>query len=233
MANINEINIVDVQDIVNASSSIYEYTNFSIPPSLFSFHGFKTEFIPALIQQITDLIKAPINHPEMFGIAIPLVITLLVLEFYFGRYKREKLGWNTALGNSLVLLFVAFNLFQYLYNIYHPTSLYGLFTSSIKPWIALGLIFEGAFLLIINYFHLLPSSLSFMLSAHLPVNLSAYVAIVFVYTRSSVDLISISAAIIFYIFLLICFKLIQLTEYEAPPDEQVVKDKEQLYLKND
>ena len=36
----------------------------------------------------------------------PLVLFWLILEIYFGRYKSEKLGWNTALGYGLSMFWI-------------------------------------------------------------------------------------------------------------------------------
>lgn len=228
-----EVSIKEVQEIFNASSSFYEYTNFSIPPSLYSYEGFIGQFLPNLKEQLLDLIYAPLNHPQMFWIIIPLIITLFVMEFYFGRYKRETLGWNTAVGNSLVLIYVSFSLFNYLTNVYQPDSIYELFSLSIKPWIALMIVLQGAFLLLINYFHLLPSGLTFFISSALPVNLTAYVATVFVYTRSDVDFINIIAAICLLLILFIVFRIIRLFEYEAATEDQDIKPtKKELYLRD-
>ena len=52
---------------------------------------------------------------EVLWILAPLVITLILMEMYFGRYKEEELGWNTAFGNTLILIFISANLIHHLH----------------------------------------------------------------------------------------------------------------------
>ena len=63
-------------------------------------------FAQAVLKETVLLIKAPATNPQMIWITVPLVITTLLMTFYFGKHIKEQLGWNTALGNSVVLFFV-------------------------------------------------------------------------------------------------------------------------------
>ncbi|MBD3354899.1 hypothetical protein GF361_02850, partial [Candidatus Woesearchaeota archaeon] len=59
------------------------------------------------ISRFMELVTAPYHHSELLWITIPLVAALILMDIYFGRYKKEELGWNTAVGNTLALAFVA------------------------------------------------------------------------------------------------------------------------------
>ncbi|MBR9703466.1 hypothetical protein GOV10_05475, partial [Candidatus Woesearchaeota archaeon] len=50
-----------------------------------------TEVAPTLWERLTTIVAAPARYPEMVWILMPLLITLLLMTFYFGRYKREEL----------------------------------------------------------------------------------------------------------------------------------------------
>jgi len=74
-----------------------------------------TYFQTEVYSRFIELVTAPYHHTELLWITIPLIIVVLLMEFYFGRYEKEELGWNTAVGNALVLLFVAMDLYRYVY----------------------------------------------------------------------------------------------------------------------
>ncbi len=45
----------------------------------------------------------------------PVIIIWLMLEVYFAMHKSEKLGWNTALGNGFVLIWVTLTILRELF----------------------------------------------------------------------------------------------------------------------
>ena len=137
--------------------------------------------LPAIKDRFIEILLAPINYKEMLWIAIPLVLTLFLTELYFSRYKLEELGWNSAYGNALVLIFVAVDIFRYLYN--HNL----LENMSIKLAIALTVSALGIVLTMLNFFHILPENLAYGLSSKLPMNFIAYIALILIYSKIPVD----------------------------------------------
>ncbi len=161
-----------------------------------------------LINRFLDIVLAPYNHPEMLWIAIPLLITIFLMEFYFGKYKKEELGWNTAYGNAIVLIFVAVDLVRHVYN------LGDLFSFHFKTLIIGLLIIDGVILVLIDFYHLLPKTFAFGLSSKLPINFLAYCAIIFVYTNISPTIITLAALLLFLIAIFTIMKIIDLMEIE-------------------
>jgi len=45
----------------------------------------------------------------------PVILLWILLEFYFGTHKQEKLGWNTALGNGFVLIWITLTILRDLF----------------------------------------------------------------------------------------------------------------------
>ena len=127
-------------------------------------------------RQYIEILTAPAQNPSMIWILIPLVATLLLMEFYFGRYSDEELGWNSAFGNSLVLIFVSIDLFRHL----HDTD--SLQLTDPRVIVSLSLVMIGALLMFIDFWHLLPKELAYGLSSRLTINFFVYLAIVMVYT---------------------------------------------------
>ena len=107
-------------------------------------------FLQQTWKEFILILKAPSLVPEMWWIITPLFVTFLVMTFYFGVYKREELGWNTALGNTIVLMFVAIDLLRTVYHYTIPPMLEN-FAGHPVIFIIIAIIIIEAFLLF--YFH--------------------------------------------------------------------------------
>ncbi len=143
-------------------------------------------------QHFLTLLTAPSTHPAMFWIILPLIIIIILMTVYFAKYKDEELGWNTALGNSLVLIFVSVDLFRTILTDGKSTG--ALILASI-------LMLEGIILLFVNFTHILPKKIAYFLSAPLSINLTAYVFITIIYTQAPVNIHTILAAILLFAIL--------------------------------
>ena len=102
----------------------------------------------AIVDRFVDLLLAPAQFTQMLWMAVPLVLTIFLMELYFSRYSAEELGWNSAYGNALVLLFVTVDLFRYLYN----NNL--LEMMSLKLALALAVAILAILLTMINFLHI-------------------------------------------------------------------------------
>jgi len=166
-------------------------------------------FVP-ILDRFYELVKAPYLNTEMLWIALPLLITLVIVELYFGRYRGERLGWNTALTNTLVLIFVSLNLLQRIFKENNGNWVDMLSSSSFI--IALVILVLGIILFFVDFFHVVPKSLAFIFSAHLPINITAYTAIVLVYNKLPLDINTILAWVMLMVVLGGIFFFIKLLE---------------------
>ena len=144
------------------------------------------QFFYATKDRIFTIVKSPITNPDMLWLLIPLIASLILLEFYFGRYKEEELGWNTAFGNSLALIFISVILAKHLYDhqlIYNMEK-----TSVVAALLGLGII-----LALLDFYHALPKEFAFKLSAKLPIDFIAFAAIVLVFTSIPANWITAAA----------------------------------------
>ena len=140
-------------------------------------------FIPTVYDRFLNLITAPLFHKEMIWIVFPLAITTILMKFYFGRYSKEELGWNTAVGNSLVLFFVSLDLLKNI-NQGNLNTIVSNFTDlPLQSIIAFYVGVVGFLMFIFDFFHILPKKLAFFLGNSLVINLTAYIAIVLIYTN--------------------------------------------------
>lgn len=160
-----------------------------------------------IFDRFLEILLAPYQHPEMLWIGIPLLITIFMMEFYFARYRGEELGWNTAYGNAIVLIFVSVDLIRHTYIVGE------LFYFNIKTFALFLLIVDGLILTLINFYHLLPKNFAFGLSSKLPINFLAYCAIIFIYTEIPADMFTLGGLFLFLLLLYIIMKFIDLIEF--------------------
>ena len=94
------------------------------------------------------------------------------------------MGWNTAFGNSLVLIFVSVDLVRFLVN----SGQFDVFTH--KHVLVTVVILEGMLLTFVDFYHLLPKELAWGVSSTLPINFIAASSIILVYSDIPFDLIT-------------------------------------------
>ncbi len=177
------------------------------------------DFLPLVLSRMWDLVAAPFRTQEMLWIIFPLLLTFLVLEFYFDRHGDEELGWAAAVANSLILFIVAIDLVRHSFRDATPwdvvrTLALALFTKAQLPFAPQVLVLiaflalMGLAVTLINYYHLLPRRLAFEVSGHPPVNFLAYFAIAIVYSEGTaheipLDMASLVAAALLYVLMLL------------------------------
>lgn len=61
------------------------------------------------------IFSAPSRDLSILWILTPIILFWLFLEIYFGRFKHEKLGWNSAMGNGLSIFWIVIISFRILF----------------------------------------------------------------------------------------------------------------------
>ncbi len=150
-------------------------------------NGFFSEHILNVINRTQELITAPSQFPEMIWMVIPLIAVTFIMTFYFSTHKFEELGWNTAVSNSMIGIFIAIDLLRYLYNLTFPGTIQNWFIDPLKFLVIAGVIAESLFLVFTDWLHFLPKKVAFFISSPLPVNLTSYVVMTIVYTDVAID----------------------------------------------
>lgn len=172
-----------------------------------------------------ELITAPLNNSEMMWIVTPLLITLFVMQLYFGRYKKEKLSWDSATGNALALMFVAADLGRRLFLTIPVLTFETIFIDHFYRVLVILIVAIGALWLMVgDFFHLLPEKIAMWVSSSLPINMIAYVSIVIIYTDVPVDGDTLLASAGLLIVLWIFFQIVKFFEPIALPEKVKKKD---------
>ena len=131
------------------------------------------ELIPRLLELFTD----PWLHRESLWIILSTIFIAVLIEMYFGRYKSEELGWNTAFSNSISLFWVGVILLRV---IFAENNIVMILSDPvlIKKLIIIGIFLFWIFLLLFfNFFHILPKRFAFLISSATFINPLAYVLI--------------------------------------------------------
>jgi hypothetical protein len=53
-----------------------------------------------------EIFLSPLKDPSILWLLTPIILFWFVMEIYFGRYKTENLGWNSALGYGLSMFWI-------------------------------------------------------------------------------------------------------------------------------
>ncbi len=59
-----------------------------------------------LLAGFNEIFSAPFKDLSIFWLLAPIILFWFILEIYFGRYKKENLGWNSALGYGLSMFWI-------------------------------------------------------------------------------------------------------------------------------
>lgn len=174
---------------------------------------FFTVVIPEVLSRLFTFVAAPFLYPEMWWLLIHLVLTFVLFEFYFERHRDEELGWSAALANSIVMVFIGLELIRSMYH--HKGTPWSVGLQAFSDFASQGLsdfmiivilcgilVGLGLFTALVNYFHLLPKQIAWLISGHKTVNLLAYFLIVLVFRYDSgnpipIDLVTIVGLVLY------------------------------------
>ena len=182
-------------------------------------------------ERALEIAKQPLINTEMLWILLPLLTALLLMELYFGRYKKEELGWNSAVSNSIILFFVGMNLCSFLYSknmliglTVVPSDLVSI--AAEKTFIALILILESISLIVLNFFHLVSRKFAFGISSALIMNFIGVISVVLVYSNIHLDMITIPAILLLFIIMVAFFSFLKIIEPKGEESEEEAEEKE-------
>lgn len=171
--------------------------------------------LEVVMPRVKELVVAPAEHPEMLWTLAPMIIALVLMQLYFGRNKDEALGWNTAFGNSIALIFISASLLRQLYIMSGIGQVEDFLFSALalnepKFLIIAFLFLYGVLLSTISFFHWLPEKLAFFMMSGVPINATAYVVIVLVNSKNiPLDVNTLSAGVVILVMVYILSVLLK------------------------
>lgn len=165
--------------------------------------------VGAFWERFLELVMAPASEPDMLWFAIPLVIATFMITLYFGRYRREELGWNSAFGNTMVFLFVSIDLVRRMYESMEPHAWINIYSNPLYLTITVALAGFSIASMLVVYYHLLPKKLAFMVFANLPVNIAIYTVMTMVYVGVPADWDTLGAGVLLFTIVWLVLKTVQ------------------------
>lgn len=172
-------------------------------------------FLQGMLDALGEIIKAPFKEWSVWWFLAPVIILWIILELYFGRYKSETLGWNTALANGISLVWI------------NVESMRFLFDSKPDPFllrfipVSLILIY-GGFIIYVAFTHKFSGKVAYRLAAPTPVYFLSFISVLWGHGELTLTWFVILDLIVLYPIILSIFALIRKflpegKEGEKPP----------------
>lgn len=150
-----------------------------------------------IVDRYLTIVLFPANNPAFIPSVIPLLAGLVVVAFYYGRYRYEELGWGAAFSNSFLMVATGMALLYEIapgavsldYLIEQTTAVAALLigagweASGAEPrfMVALGIILIGSSIALLDFFHFWPKQIAFFVSSGFTVYTVTYITIAWVY----------------------------------------------------
>jgi hypothetical protein len=150
-----------------------------------------------LLNGFGEIFSAPLKDLSILWLLTPVILFWLILEIYFGRYKKEALGWNTALGNGL-------NLFWIVVISLRSLSLKGSGLFSIDKLIfVIFIAIYSAFIIFISFTHKIKEKTFFLLASPTIIYYLSGIAILWIHNLITISIWLIIDLIILYLVILV------------------------------
>jgi hypothetical protein len=73
------------------------------------------EILEQILEGFNLIGKSFIKDPSIWWFLAPVFLLWIGMEFYFGQYKKERLGWNSALANGISFTWINIAAFRVLF----------------------------------------------------------------------------------------------------------------------
>ncbi len=163
----------------------------------------------AFWDRFIELVMAPASEPDMLWFAIPLIIATILMAMYFGRYRREELGWNSSFANTMIFLFVSIDLVRRMYESLEPFSWLNIYNNPLYLTLTIALASFSVLSMIVVYYHLLPKKIAYFVFSNLPVNIAIYTIMTIVYVEVPADWTTVGAGIMLFMVVWLILKSLQ------------------------
>lgn len=194
--------------------------------------------IAETFRRILEILLVPYYNNEVIWIIAPLLFVLMMIQMYFGRYKTEQLGWNTAFSNTASLMWVTVILFKFLHDKFGSIGAAWLTpgaTGDVVIVTLLGIL--TLTLAILDFYHVLPKKFAFLISSTLPLNAMAFFTALIVVGNITFDRTTSQAFTVLLIFFIAVFYIYKKMITPAPTIvktlEKREKEKEKLIRKEE
>lgn len=184
-----------------------------------------TFFTQAVFPTLWQLIQTPLQQKEILWTILPLLISAFFVELYFGRYKTEALGWNTAFANCISLLWVTAALLRFLYE-HHGWQAFTTWNmqTTTPSLIILGILMSWSLLFAITtYFHTFPKQVAFLFTSTIPINMVALIITLIIMGGFPITHVTFIAAVLSFIILTTLFAIVHALVRPSPEARRYIE----------
>jgi len=125
------------------------------------------------------IIASPFRNLSALWVLAPVFLLWIILIIYFDQHKKERLGWNTALGNGISMFWISVTLMKH---IFETES----FTLP-KLLMVIFILVYAAFIAIISFRHSFSAKVTYTLAYPTPIYFLSGVAILVTYGNLEFD----------------------------------------------
>ena len=158
-----------------------------------------------------EIFSSPFRDLSILWLLIPIILFWLVMEVYFGRYKEEKLGWNSALGYGLSMFWIVVISFKTIFE-----NNFELFSID-KLLFVIFVAVYSVFIIFVSFTHRLKAKIFFLFTSPTIVYYLFAIALLLVNDLLNISFWVIIDLVILYIIILI-FELILKKLIPAAPE---------------
>ena len=175
--------------------------------------------LPNLLEGFSQIGKSFAVDHSIWWLIAPIIAFWILIDIYLKKYKKEELGWNTALGNGLSLLWVSFICLKYLFDESFKNF-------SLPAILAVSLILIYGILVVLNsYSHKLSKKVSFAIGSPTSIYFLSLIAILWTYGKLPITVwTTADLAIAFVIIIFIEFIAKKLVRPAKKEEENLEKD---------
>lgn len=167
-------------------------------------------FLIRVLSESWELLWVPFVMPEIWWVITPLLVLMVITTLYFAEHPWEKIGWNTALTNSTVLVFIGIDLLRHIYHYIIPPTLLFFLQYPYRSVIVLIVMLEGVLLSMTAFRHAISERWMFFIASPLIVNTQALVVVILVYSRVRLTLYTLLAMVVVFFVIYAAFLLLRI-----------------------
>ncbi|MBW2984292.1 hypothetical protein KY361_04205 [Candidatus Woesearchaeota archaeon] len=169
--------------------------------------------VDEIIKALNEIGYSFVKDSSLWWYLAPVILLWIALEIYFGKYKKEQLGWNTSLGNAVTLTWISVESMRFLFE-----------TQPGNFWFRFGIIMAIMFYaLLIIYFsfsHKISAKATYTLASPNAIYFLCMVTILWGHGALKLTEWVLLDLVILYIILLILFGFIRMILPEAKKEKE-------------
>lgn len=182
-----------------------------------------------MLEGFSKIFRAPFKSFDQFWVLIPLIIMWIILAVYFAKYKKEELGWNTALANGITLGWLTLEGTRSLFS-RNLGDFWIRFTANMI------ILLYALLIIYFSFTHKISSKWDFILASPHPVYFLGIFSVMWGYGTLEINLFVLIDLLILFIVILIIIKilgkLVKPAKEENPPSPPSGSDNMHLFDDN-